>query len=135
MGAMDDSRVLLHIISREHWLGARSVGEIRPDSLADVGFVHLSTAGQVHLPANRLFFGRKDMVLLLLDTERLDAPVRWEPGVPQDPDSMLFPHLYGPVPTAAVTDVVDYLPDASGMFTAPPDLNEVVEVVAQNLRA
>ena len=124
MGAMDDSRVLLHIISREHWLGARSVGEIRPDSLADVGFVHLSTAGQVHLPANRLFFGRKDMVLLLLDTERLDAPVRWEPGVPQDPDSMLFPHLYGPVPTAAVTDVVDYLPDASGMFTAPPDLNE-----------
>ncbi len=125
MGAMDDSRVLLHIISREHWLGARSVGEIRPDSLADVGFVHLSTAGQVHLPANRLFFGRKDMVLLLLDTERLDAPVRWEPGVPQDPDSMLFPHLYGPVPTAAVTDVVDYLPDASGMFTAPPDLNEV----------
>nr|WP_294634994.1 DUF952 domain-containing protein [uncultured Rhodococcus sp.] len=122
---MDDSRVLLHIISREHWLGARSVGEIRPDSLADVGFVHLSTAGQVHLPANRLFFGRKDMVLLLLDTERLDAPVRWEPGVPQDPDSMLFPHLYGPVPTAAVTDVVDYLPDASGMFTAPPDLNEV----------
>jgi len=29
------------------------------------------------------------------------------------------------VPTAAVTDVVDYLPDASGMFTAPPDLNEV----------
>lgn len=125
MGAMDDSRVLLHIISREHWLGARSVGEIRPDSLADVGFVHLSTAGQVHLPANRLFFGRKDMVLLLLDTERLDAPVRWEPGVPQDPDSMLFPHLYGPVPTAAVTDVVDYLPDASGMFTAPPDLKEV----------
>ena len=125
MGAMDDSRVLLHIISREHWLGARSVGEIRPDSLADVGFVHLSTAGQGHLPANRLFFGRKDMVLLLLDTERLDAPVRWEPGVPQDPDSMLFPHLYGPVPTAAVTDVVDYLPDASGMFTAPPDLNEV----------
>ena len=125
MGAMDDSRVLLHIISREHWLGARSVGEIRPDSLADVGFVHLSTAGQVHLPANRLFFGRKDMVLLLLDTERLDAPVRREPGVPQDPDSMLFPHLYGPVPTAAVTDVVDYLPDASGMFTAPPDLNEV----------
>ena len=125
MGAMDDSRVLLHIISREHWLGARSVGEIRPDSLADVGFVPLSTAGQVPLPANRLFFGRKDMVLLLLDTERLDAPVRWEPGVPQDPDSMLFPHLYGPVPTAAVTDVVDYLPDASGMFTAPPDLNEV----------
>jgi uncharacterized protein (DUF952 family) len=125
MGAMDDSRVLLHIISREHWLGARSAGEIRPDSLADVGFVHLSTARQVHLPANRLFFGRKDMVLLLLDPERLDAPVRWEPGVPQDPDSMRFPHLYGPVPTAAVTDVVDYLPDASGMFTAPPDLKEV----------
>ena len=117
MGAMDDSRVLLHIISRDDWLGARSSCEVRPASLAEAGFVHLSTPGQVHLPANRLFFGRKDMVLLLLDPEWLDAPLRWEPGVPQDPDSMRFPHLYGPVPAAAVTGVIDYLPDASGKFT------------------
>ncbi|MGB7237881.1 MAG: DUF952 domain-containing protein, partial [Rhodococcus sp. (in: high G+C Gram-positive bacteria)] len=50
---------------------------------------------------------------------RLGAPVRWEPGVPGDPQSMLFPHLYGPLPMAAVTTVVRYVPDANGEFVAP----------------
>ena len=49
---------------------------------------------------------------------RLTAPVRWEPGVPSDPESMLFPHLYGPLPVAAVTSVTPYQPDADGSF--PP---------------
>lgn len=124
MSAIDGSEVLLHIMSLDDWLGVRAAREIRPASLADVGFVHLSNPGQVHLPANRLFRGRRDIVLLLLDPERLDAPVRWEPGVPQDPASMRFPHLYGPLPTAAVTGVVDYPPDADGTFAPAPELGK-----------
>ena len=58
-------------------------------------FIHLSTPQQVHLPANRLYRGREDLVLLHIDPSLLDAPVRWEPGVATDPESMLFPHLYG----------------------------------------
>jgi uncharacterized protein (DUF952 family) len=81
-----------------------------------VGFVHLSAQLQVHLPANRLFAGRRDMLLLYVDPDRLGAPVRWEPGVPTDPESMLFPHLYGPLPTAAVVEVRPYLPGPDGLF-------------------
>ncbi len=109
--------VLLHICVREEWDSVRTSREIRPVSLAEAGFVHLSTPEQVHLPANRLFSGRRDLVLLILDPERLVAPVLWEPGVPQDPDSMRFPHLYGPLPTDAVVDVVSYLPDNDGQFS------------------
>jgi uncharacterized protein (DUF952 family) len=55
-------------------------------------------------------------VVLRCDPALVGAPVRWEPGVPTDPTSMLFPHLYGPLPVAAVTSVTSYLPGADGTF-------------------
>lgn len=111
---------LVHICTAGEWLSMRGQAEYVPDSYGEVGFVHLSTPQQVHLPANRLFPGREDLVLLRLDPARLNAPVRWEPGVPSDPESMRFPHLYGPLPIAAVTAVLDYRPGPDGTFAAPP---------------
>ena len=109
-------QLLVHLCSRDEWDQARSVGERWPDSLGEVGFVHLSAQHQVHLPANRLFAGRVDLVLLYLDPDLLGAPVRWEPGAPGDPASMLFPHLYGPVPVDAVVEVRQYRPGPDGRF-------------------
>lgn len=111
--------VLVHLCSKEEWRTAVSLGEHRPDSLRANGFVHLSTAEQVHLPANRLFSGRTDLVLLHIDAAQLSSPVRWEAGVPTDPDDMVFPHLYGPLPITAVIRVTPYRPGSDGQF-APP---------------
>ncbi|MDN5861246.1 MAG: DUF952 domain-containing protein [Pseudonocardia sp.] len=111
--------VLLHLIPTADWRSVLATGVVEP--LPDVGFVHLSTPEQVALPANRLFAGRRDLLLLLLDPQRLDVEVRWEPGVPGDPASMRFPHAYGPVPASAVVAVEPYRPDGDGVF-APPDL-------------
>lgn len=108
--------VLLHLCTAVQWLAARHAGELRPDSLREVGFVHLSSPEQVHLPANRLYAGRTDLMMLRIDVARLGAPVRWEPGVPGDPAAMLFPHLYGPLPLTAVISVNAYLPDSHGAF-------------------
>jgi uncharacterized protein (DUF952 family) len=108
--------VLVHLCSSDDWSAAHELGELRPDSLADVGFVHLSTPEQVHLPANRLYRGRSDLVLLHIDPTHLNSPIRWELGVATDPESMVFPHLYGPLPVDAVTDVTSYRPDAEGAF-------------------
>lgn len=116
---MTPAQTLLHMCSSDEWSAAQAAGERRPPSLDADGFVHLSTPSQVQLPANRLFAGRDDIVLLRLDPDRLDAEIRWEPGVPTDPESMLFPHLYGPIPIAAVIDVVEYRPGPDGSFAAP----------------
>jgi uncharacterized protein (DUF952 family) len=116
-----ESEVLLHICTVAEWDAARTAGAVAPPSLADVGFVHLSTPEQVALPANRLFRGRSDLLLLVLDPARIGVEVRWEPGVPGDPESMRFPHAYGPVPTAAVLEALPYRPGPDGSFT-PPDL-------------
>jgi len=109
-------RELLHLCTAEEWDAARATGERRPPSLDDQGFVHLSAPEQVHLPATRLYAGRRDMVVLRLDPAQLVDPVRWEPGVPTDPEAMTFPHLYGPIPVDAVTSVTPYLPGDDGRF-------------------
>ncbi|MBO0864225.1 MAG: DUF952 domain-containing protein [Mycobacterium sp.] len=110
--------VLVHLCSVDDWSSAQVRGQLCPESLAGAGFIHLSTPDQVHLPANRLYRGRADLVLLHIDPARLTAPVRWEPGVATDPDSMMFPHLYGALPVEAVISVTRYRPDPNGDF--PP---------------
>ena len=105
---------LLHLVS---------VGQWRPGDCVPPGpegFVHLSTPEQVHLPANRLYAGCAELQLLCIDPAMLTDEVRWEPGVPSDPASMRFPHLYGPLPTTAVIGALDYLPNADGVFLPPP---------------
>ncbi len=123
-GAMT-SEALLHMSTVAQWRAALRVGELRPDSLHTQGFVHLSTPQQVHLPANRLYQGRTDLVLVCLDPAQLGGDVRWEPGVATDPGSMRFPHLYGPLPTSAAVAVVAYLPGADGVFRPPTQLPAV----------
>jgi uncharacterized protein (DUF952 family) len=107
--------LILHITTRAEY---RPGEPVRPPSLETEGFVHCSDPGTVHLPANRLFAGRTDLVLLEIDTARLDVPLRWEPGVPPDPNGAWFPHVFGPIPAAAVVAAHDFPPGPAG-FTLP----------------
>jgi uncharacterized protein (DUF952 family) len=66
-------------------------------SLDDVGFVHCSTAAQVRQVADLVYLGRDEVVLLKIDPDRLSVPVLFE-----EVDGERFPHIYGPVPRAAV---------------------------------
>lgn len=94
----------------------------RPESLDVEGFVHCSDFGTVHMPANALFAGRTDLVLLVVDPARLDVPVRWELPEVGPPDQPLFPHVYGPIPAAAVVAVHDFPPGPDGVFRLPDGL-------------
>jgi|ERR1700754_1623548 uncharacterized protein (DUF952 family) len=109
----------MHLCAVDEWSRARETGAIHPPAPGADGaaqFIHLSAPEQVHLPANRIFHGRQDLLLLHIDPALLDSPVRWEPGLPTDPESMLFPHLYGPLPVAAVKSVTVYSPGPGGRF-------------------
>ncbi len=112
--------VLLHLCTPADWRAALDGGALRPPSLAEAGFVHLSHPGQVHLPARRLFPGRRGLVLLVVDPARLADPVREEPGTHGD-GAMRFPHLHGPLPTAAVVAVVPYRPPVQPALPSPGD--------------
>jgi uncharacterized protein (DUF952 family) len=64
-----------------------------PPSPADArdGYVHLSTAAQVHETAARHFADAEALWLLAVEADRLGDALRWEEARGGD----RFPHLYG----------------------------------------
>ena len=54
----------------------------------------------------------------------LAVPVRWEPGQADDSTGPWFPHVYGPLPRAAVVGVHSFPPQDDGSFRLPASLAE-----------
>jgi uncharacterized protein (DUF952 family) len=80
------------------------------------GFIHFSTAEQAAETAAKHFASERDLVLLHVAVDRLDARLKWEPSR----GGALFPHLYGTLNLAAVFRV-DPLPlSANGRHQFPP---------------
>ena len=95
--------MIFHVIDAASWEGARREGAVRPASLAAQGFVHLCTAAQLEGVIARFFARREGLLALHVDEARLpNGALRWE-AVPDAPGA--FPHLYAPLPLAAVARV------------------------------
>ena len=67
------------------------------ESLQTEGFIHCSTEEQLPRTLERFFPGRTDVTILSIDTDRLDAELRWEGA-----DGDLFPHVYGAIGREAI---------------------------------
>ncbi|AGZ45571.1 DUF952 domain-containing protein [Actinoplanes friuliensis] len=111
--------MILHFCPESSWQAAVAAGEYSADTLVSQGFIHCSTPDQVAIPATALARGRQDILLLEIDEARLSKPVVWEQGDPPDPGGMLFPHVYEPIPVAAVVATHPYLPGPDGTFSRP----------------
>jgi uncharacterized protein (DUF952 family) len=109
--------VLLHIISDADLRAARLAGEIAPETLAAEGFVHCSFGEQVLIPANERYRGRADLVLVVLDRDRILHEVIVEDSYATGHE---FPHVYGPIPLEAIVTVVRFPPNPDGTFALPP---------------
>jgi uncharacterized protein (DUF952 family) len=108
---------IFHITTRLEWEQALADGEYRAGSMAAEGFIHASDPGQVAGSADRFFRGRSGLVVLRIDTDRVDSPIRRE----SSPDSdRPFPHIHGPLNLDAVVEVVPLVPDGRGTFSWPP---------------
>lgn len=92
---------LLHVTTAEEWAAAQQAGRVAPPSLASEGFVHCSTRDQLATTLARHFTGAGELTLLVLDAGALGAELRWEESHPGE----RYPHVYGPIPVAAVTAV------------------------------
>ncbi|MFN4186153.1 MAG: DUF952 domain-containing protein [Hyphomonas sp.] len=96
------SDVAFKLVDRAEWEAARAAGAYAGSAvdLAD-GYIHMSSAAQLAETARRHYAGRTDLMLLTVDLRRFGDVLVWEPSRGGD----LFPHLYAPLPVAAVTAV------------------------------
>lgn len=93
---------IFHLALPDEWAAAVATGSYerstRGRSLADEGFVHASFRHQLAGVANGFYADLDELVLLEIDPAALGAEVRLEPI----PSGAEFPHVYGPIPLAAV---------------------------------
>jgi uncharacterized protein (DUF952 family) len=109
--------MILHICSAAEWQ-ASDKSHYRCGSLDREGFIHCSTPEQLIEVAARLFHGRRDLVLLVIDPDRVTSEIRWEGGG----NGQFYPHIYGPLNVSAVIEVVRFEPDRHGDFALPAHL-------------
>jgi uncharacterized protein (DUF952 family) len=111
---------LLHITERPAWTAAAGQGEYRMSTrgvtLEQEGFIHCSLRHQLRWVAETFYADADDLVVLVIDSELVTAPVRFEAP---EPGAEEFPHIYGPLPVAAVTRVVSVSRDRAGRFVLP----------------
>ena len=112
--------IIYHITHKSTWNTALAAGSYAADSLATEGYIHCSTAQQVLATANRLFRNRRDLVLLCIDSARIDAEVRYEN---LEGGTELYPHVYGALELVSVVATHDFPAGVDGCFEMPPPLS------------
>ena len=109
--------MIYHIVTESDLRACLSGDTYIPSSLKDYGFIHCAPQASVIAVANDYFFeafaeATEPVLLLKIDPERLISEVRYEAAAPSAGagtshlvDAALFPHVYGPIHTQAITRV------------------------------
>jgi uncharacterized protein (DUF952 family) len=112
-------QTIYRLITQQAWAKARADGTFKGSEhdLRD-GFIHFSTAAQLAETAAKHYAGMTDLVLLWVNVEAIAHSLRWEVSR----GGALFPHLYGELPSAAVTRADVLALDADGVHVLPGSL-------------
>jgi glutathione S-transferase len=110
--------VIYHIATAPDWARAQRDGQYttstRGVTLSEQGFIHASTAEQVAPVANLFYQGLTDLLVLVIDTDRVGPEIRYEQVPGWDAP---FPHIYGPLGVDAVVDTRPLAAGPNGDFT------------------
>lgn len=95
--------IIYHVTTRDAWDAAINTGAYEAPSLSLEGFIHCSEERQVSGVLERYFVGQTGLVKLVIDTDKLKNSLvyEWSPSV-----NDTFPHVYGPINTDAVQEVL-----------------------------
>lgn len=96
--------VIYHVTTAADWKAAQQKGFYEHPSLVAEGFIHCSQDHQVAGVLERYFAGQTDLIKLVIDTDKLSSKFvfDWSPSTADT-----FPHVYGPINTDAVIEVVN----------------------------
>jgi uncharacterized protein (DUF952 family) len=108
------------IVAADLWQAAEASGVFTGAGIdLNDGFIHLSTGAQARRTAQLYFKGQGNLVLVAADGASLGEALKYEPSR----DGDLFPHLYGPLPLAAVLSVRPLPIGSDGNHVFPEDVD------------
>ncbi len=108
---------IYHIAFATDWAQAQHDGEYRISTrgrtLEEQGFIHAGTADQVAPVANMIYGQERELLVLVIDEDRLISDVRYDDVPGSDKP---FPHIYGPLNVDAVVQTIPLEPGPGGRF-------------------
>ncbi len=109
---------IFHITQSQQWEEAKNLGSYRGDTLDTEGFIHCSQVTQIFGVAHRYFLNQKNLVILVIDADKVQAEIRYELAKIGEE----FPHIYGTLNLDAVLQVVDFELGENGKFILPDEI-------------
>lgn len=109
----DPTDYIIHLVEPDTALFEETGTVYKPPSLERSGFIHCAKPEQVPAVANSVHGDAPALTALVIDPRRTDAPLKYEPT-----PTGHYPHLYGPLPQAAVGDRVK-LTRTDGQWNLP----------------
>jgi len=104
------------ICSKSEWLFAKQKGQfIGTKKDIEDDYIHFSDKTQVERTLDKYFFKQKNLILLKIETLKLDSLV-WE----QASDGNVFPHLYSIFNVSSVRNEYDIILNENGSYTFRP---------------
>jgi len=94
---------IYHLVTKKDWEKNKKGNEYKADSLKTQGFIHCCHEDQIEYVVNQLFKDQKDLLLISIDPEKVNAKIKEDPV--EDGELHSCPHIYGPVNLDAVVDI------------------------------
>jgi len=114
--------MILHCTKRETWERVKRERYFGEKSIEVEGFIHCSSVEYMWRVAPNFEDVEDELVLLCIDTDKLEAEVRWEDG---DNSGRCYPHVYGLINLDAVTAVLPYLKNKDGTWIKNEELSNI----------
>jgi uncharacterized protein (DUF952 family) len=107
--------------SERAWVEVQESGQYTRSTidsdLESVGFIHATFPDQTIAMLNRHFTDRDDVILLLVDMDKVKSPIKYEAALSGRTGT--FPHIYGPLNVDAVYDTIKPKKGDDGLFVEP----------------
>tara|TARA_R110002072_G_scaffold534_7_gene4215 strand:+ start:111278 stop:111637 length:360 start_codon:yes stop_codon:yes gene_type:complete len=113
---------IYHILKRSDWERAKKDGSYHPISLNNEGFIHCSKTDQIKKVADSFYKSLKDLIIIRIEEESVEAKVVHEPPLEAPMSEVLFPHIYGELNIDSVDKEIDFPCSEDGSFELPDGL-------------
>ena len=114
--------MILHCMKKSTWDAVKNRDSFGEDMLQISGFVHCSSVEYLWRVAPNFKQISDPLVLLCIETEALEAEVKWEDG---DNCGRCYPHVYGRINRSAVKAVLPYRKDENGNWLKNVELQAI----------
>jgi len=95
---------IIHSANKDEFEKEISVGMYGEKSINKFGFIHCSDLDTYYLVAPNFKDDFSERIILLIDTDKVKAEIKWEDGGGLD-----FPHIYGLLDSEAIVGIYNHI--------------------------